>query len=393
MKKSFITIFKIILGILSIIIPFIMFVFLAEKVVYIHDYTLLKWVALFICAIGFYISGIINKKTPLKFIPFLFLSLLFFIPLRYFYFPIIIFLFLFASISLLITRKEFNKKIKISSLILMTGLFLYFLFSQPLILRQGKDINLDEYGNVINGKVIWNFSGEKNNLLPTDIFINSNKEKIDLNSFKNKTIYITFWATWCGPCRAEEPELEKLKNIFKDNTDIIFIDISLDKDEQKWKNYLKKNKPRGIQLISNNEGKTRELFELPGIPEHLIVNSNGKFRKLSNISEAFKILSDSTYKNNFINRKETIFRIENFRIVKYAKSQNPEIVYYTTDGKNRLSEAVINNFLDTIRKKEKPKFVNLQIEKNPIPKKDSIIYKVGFEISDKETMEKTQSND
>ncbi len=304
MKKSLITISKIVLGILSIIIPFIALVYPADKIIQIHQYDQLKWFALLICLLGFYISGLINRKTPLKYIPFLYTSLLLFIPMRCFYFPLIYFLVLFATISLLITRKEFNKKIKLASIILMSGLFIYFLFSQPLIIRQGEGYKMDEYGKLINGKIIWDFSEEKSNILPESAFLDINNKTLDLKTFKNKTLYISFWATWCRPCREEKPELEKLKKHFKNNQEIIFIDISVDGDSDKWKKYIESNKPLGIQLISKDYAKTRNLFGLSGIPAHLIVNSNFKFAKARIIQSAYPLLSDSMLLNNFINKKQ-----------------------------------------------------------------------------------------
>ena len=221
MKKTLITVSKIILGILSIILPLIIIVYILTDFIRIYEYDQLKWIALLICALGFYISGLINRKTHLKFIPFLYTSLLIFIPMRCFYFPLIYFLFLFATISLLLTRKEFNSKIKLASIILISGLFIFFLFSQPLIIRQGKIIKKDQYGELINGKTIWDFTEKKSNLLPESVFLNSQSKSFDLKSLKNKTLYISFWATWCGPCRAEKPQLEKLKADFKNNSNIV----------------------------------------------------------------------------------------------------------------------------------------------------------------------------
>ena len=191
-KTIVITTAKIILGILSIIIPFIIIGFLTSNVIKIHDYDQLKWIALLICASGFLISGMINRKTPLILIPFLYISLLIFIPLRYFYFPLIYFLTLFATISLFITRKEFQKKFKIASFILMSGLFIYFLFSQPLIIEQGKMINKDQYGDLMNGKIIWDFTKKKSNLMPESSYLDSELNPFDLKTLKNKTIYISF---------------------------------------------------------------------------------------------------------------------------------------------------------------------------------------------------------
>jgi len=385
MKKILITVSKIILRILSIIIPFKILVYLVTDVIQIHNYSQLKWFVLLICSLGFYISGLINKTTSLKFIPFLYTTLLLFIPLRSFYFPLIMYLFLFATISLLLTRKEFSNKIKLPSLLLMSGLFIYFLFSQPLIIRKEKVIKNDQYGNIMNGKTIWDFSEEKNNLLPESVFLDINNKPLDLKSFKNKTLYISFWATWCGPCHKEKPALKKLKNHFKNNKDIIFIDISVDGDKEKWSKFIESNKPSGTQLISKNEGKTRELFELPGVPAHIVVNSKGEFAKARIIQRAYKLLSDSIYLDKFINRElpksTNSFSIENYRKVKYVTLDSTKTIYYKTTEKNRLLANQLNNLIDAIRKEKKPKFVNLLIEKEPIPNVDSIIYKVMIDIS------------
>ncbi len=391
MKKTLITISKIILGILSIILPFIIIVYLLTNVVRIYEYDQLKWIALLICTLGFYISGLINKKTPLKLIPFLYISLLIFIPMRCFYFPLIYFLVLFATISLLITRKEVNKTIKMTSITVMSGLFVYFLFSQPLIIRQGESIKIDQYGELINGKTIWDFTGKKSNLLPESVFLDSQSKSFDLKSLKNKTLYISFWATWCGPCRAEKPQLEKLKASFKNNSDIVFIDISVDGDEEKWKEHIESNKPSGIQLISEDYAKTRNLFNLSGIPAHLVVNKKGEFGKARAIENAYSLLSDSIHLNKFINRKlskkTNSFDIENYRIVKYVEIDSTNVVYYTTNEKNRLLATELNDYVDTIRKKEKTNFINLLIEKFPTQNNDSIIYKVIFNKSKVENIE------
>lgn len=390
MKKTLIIISKIILGIFSIALPFFIIVYLLTNFIRIYEYDQLKWIALLICAIGFYISGLINRKTPLKLVPLLYISLLIFIPMRCFYFPLIYFLVLFATISLLITRKEFNGKIKLASITLMSGLFIYFLFSQPLIIRQGDSIKLDQYGELINGKTIWDFTEKKSNLLPESVFLDSQSKAFDLKSLKNKTLYISFWATWCGPCRAEKPQLEKLKADFKNNSNIVFIDISVDGDKEKWKEYIESNKPSGIQLISKDYPKTRNLFNLSGIPAHLVVNPKGEFGKERIIQNAYSLLSDSIHLNKFINRKlpkkTNSFDIENYRMVKYVELDSTNRIYYSTNEKNRLLATQLNNNLDTMRKEEKTKFINLLVEKFPTQNNDSLIYKVIFSKSNIENV-------
>ncbi|RKE89431.1 TlpA family protein disulfide reductase [Ichthyenterobacterium magnum] len=396
MKEKLIIISKIILGILSIILPFIAIVYLLTNVVRIYEYDQLKWIALLICALGFYISGIINRKTPLKLIPLLYISLFIFIPMRCFYFPLIYFLVLFSTISLILTRKEFNKKIKLTSMTIMSGIFIYFLFSQPLIIKQGETIQKNQYGDLINGKTIWDFSKKKSKLLPESTFLDSHSKLFDLKSLKDKTLYISFWATWCRPCHLEKPELEKLKADFGNNKKIVFIDISVDSDQEKWKEYIEINKPSGIQLISKDYAKTRNLFELSGIPAHIVVNTKGELAKERTIKKAYSLLSDSIHLNDFINRKlpkETnSFNIENYRMVKYVEFDSINTVYYTTNEKDRLIASELNDYIDTLRKEQKSKFINLLIEKHPIQDKDSIIYKVVFNKSKVDILKMNQSN-
>ncbi len=299
MKNTIFTALRIFLGIISVIIITLGIAVLCE-VIQIKSYILLKWVHLLICMLGFYVSGLINRKTSLKLIPFLYISLLIFVYLQSFYVPFIFLLILFATISLLLTRKEFNKKVKIISSIMMIGTFLFFLFSQPLeIVEWGKPMRLDQYGNLIDGKIIWDFSEKEAPKLPESVFLDLEDEPFDLISFKDKKLYITFWATWCVPCRQEKTQLEKLKAYFKDNTDIVFIDISLDSNKEKWKKHVKEKQYSGIQLISNSQSKTRSLFGIWTIPTHFIVNSKHEFVKVNPIEDAYNLLEDSIYLNKF----------------------------------------------------------------------------------------------
>jgi thiol-disulfide isomerase/thioredoxin len=295
-------ILRIFLGNISIIIPLIAVGFLTNEVVQVHEYALLKWIALLICAVGFYLSGLINKSTPLKFIPLLYFALLIFIPLRYFYFPLIIYLLFFATLSLLITRREYAKKYKILALTIMTTLFIYFLFSQPLILREGNVVEHDFYGDIKNGTTIWNFNDEKIKTLPKDNFKDVNNNTVHLESFQNKILYISFWATWCKPCIEQKPILEKLKAEFKNNSNIVFIDISIDQDRERWQKYINKNNPSGIQVLSETEAKTRNVFEISGIPYHLLVNSKGKYRQLNDFRLASIILLNNKNVDDYIDK-------------------------------------------------------------------------------------------
>jgi thiol-disulfide isomerase/thioredoxin len=350
---------------------------------------------LLVIASGFYISGLINSKTSLKWIPFLYISLLICVPMRSIYFPFFIFVVLFATTSLFITRKEFKKKYRLLSFSVLIALFGYFLLSQPLIIRKTKQISYinDELQNAI---VLWDFSKGKSNILPEQTFKDVDNNDFQLQSLQNKTIYVTFWATWCKACMQEKPELEKLKNYFKDSANIVFVDIALD-GEQQWRYYLETKKPYGVQLISKNEAKTRELFGLSGIPAHIIVSPEGLYKKERNISNAYNLLSNRDVLTDFVNGKKINGKENNHRIetlfVKITNNTSktfetfaPDTTeYFMNKGSDRALKTL--NFLNQIRSlnftSESKKPMNLYfVIENTIQRNDSIINFGYLELSD-----------
>lgn len=105
--------------------------------------------------------------------------------------------------------------------------------------------------------------------------IDSNK--ISLNDFIGKFVYIDFWATWCGPCRKELPEYMKLQHDYK-NKNITFISISLDDNKKSWEKSLKENKPQCVSLIAENgwNSKVARAYQISGIPTFVLIDKSGK---------------------------------------------------------------------------------------------------------------------
>ena len=308
MNNTVKTILRLFLGVLSILFTTALLILLFTEVININRLSILKWFPLMICFIGFYLAGLINRKTKLTLTLFLFIALIIFIPLKQFYFPLLLLIILFSALSILITRRDLSKKIKIPSLVLLIVLFGFYLFSQPLII-ENKGYGSDLANNLYNATVLWDFTANTPLSLPNEIFTDKNGNEIRLENFEGKTLYITFWATWCGPCLGEKPELEKFKNKFQDNPDIVFIDISLDSDIENWRTYLSNNEQIGIQLITRNDDKTRANYQFSGIPYHMIVDSEGKFKGCQ--SPRFiqnELLTNPVKLNEYINTSYKVFR-------------------------------------------------------------------------------------
>ena len=110
------------------------------------------------------------------------------------------------------------------------------------------------------------------NLLLTDNQLNP-KRIID---HSKKINMLVFWASWCGPCRKEIPDLKLIHESYK-NVGLHMVSISMDEDEGQWKNAMKEEKMNWDQLIINNEVKERikANFGFTSIPTVIFTDSEG----------------------------------------------------------------------------------------------------------------------
>jgi thiol-disulfide isomerase/thioredoxin len=65
-------------------------------------------------------------------------------------------------------------------------------------------------------------------------------ERVSLQDFEGKTIFLNFWATWCPPCIAEMPNIQKLYEDFENYDDIVFVMLSLDEDPNKARSFMER---------------------------------------------------------------------------------------------------------------------------------------------------------
>ncbi len=103
-----------------------------------------------------------------------------------------------------------------------------------------------------------------------------NLKKYHLKDFAGKPLYIDLWATWCGPCRAEIPFLDKIKEAYK-NKPITFLSLDVYDDAGKWAAMVEGQKMSGWQLMSpDRDMPFLKKYVVDGIPRFILLDKNGK---------------------------------------------------------------------------------------------------------------------
>ena len=103
-----------------------------------------------------------------------------------------------------------------------------------------------------------------------------NGKMISLSSFKGKYVLVDFWASWCGPCRAESPNLVKAYSKYKEKNFEIF-GVSLDQSKDKWLKAVNDDQYTWTQVseVKGWETAVAQEYGIEGIPFNILVDPNG----------------------------------------------------------------------------------------------------------------------
>jgi thiol-disulfide isomerase/thioredoxin len=113
---------------------------------------------------------------------------------------------------------------------------------------------------------------------------------ISLSSLKGKVVLIDFWASWCGPCRKENPNLVKLYEKYKDKGFTI-LSVSLDNNEAAWKGAIEADGliwPNHVSDLKGWESTMTKVYGFNSIPHTVLVNKEGKINGIGLRGEALE---------------------------------------------------------------------------------------------------------
>lgn len=105
----------------------------------------------------------------------------------------------------------------------------------------------------------------------------TNGQTVSLSSFRGKYVLLDFWASWCRPCRMENPNVVKAYNKFN-NKNFTIVGVSLDKEKAPWLDAIKKDGLTWTHISDLQfwNSVAAQTYHVSSIPQNFLIDPNGK---------------------------------------------------------------------------------------------------------------------
>ncbi|MCC7526012.1 MAG: AhpC/TSA family protein [Chitinophagaceae bacterium] len=148
---------------------------------------------------------------------------------------------------------------------------------EPLYSALDEKVKSSHFGKAVKESLDAAQTTAVGSIAPDFTLNDVNGKPISLASFKGKYTLVDFWASWCGPCRQENPTVVKAYNTYK-SKGFDILGVSLDEKKDKWEQAIQQDKLAWTQVsdLKGWESDAAALYGIKAIPMNYLLDKEGK---------------------------------------------------------------------------------------------------------------------
>lgn len=108
---------------------------------------------------------------------------------------------------------------------------------------------------------------------------------VKLTDFRGRTVLLDFWTTWCPPCRADAPALDKLFRRYGDK-DLMIVGVSVSEDREIVKKFLSEH-PHSFPIVLTTENEMPQAYQIGVFPTYVVIDRDGKVASAAEGDQGF----------------------------------------------------------------------------------------------------------